>query len=77
LWLHLCANIEGLAESEIAVLNKDEIMQIIDLQKISITISRKKNERAFRILIGGGRDNSMQIKANRFDELFKRDIKAV
>lgn len=73
----LVCGVEGLAESEIAVLNKDEIKQILDLQKTSITISRKKNERAFRISIGGGRDNSMQIKANRFDELFKRDIKAV
>jgi hypothetical protein len=67
----LVCGVLGLAESEIAVLNKDEIKQIIDLQKTSITISRKKNERAFRISIGGGRGNSIPIKANRFDELFK------
>lgn len=73
----LLCGVEGLAESEIAVLDKDEIRRIIDLQKTSITISRKKNERAFRIAIGGGRDNAMQIKANRFDELFKGDIKTI
>jgi hypothetical protein len=59
-----------LAESEIAILNKDEIKELIDMQKTSITISRMKGERAFRISVGGGRDNAMQIKTNRFDELF-------
>lgn len=67
----LVCGVVGLGESEIAVLNKDEIKQIIDLQKTSISISRRKNERAFRISIGGGRDNAIQIKANRFDELFR------
>ncbi|MDU0331049.1 hypothetical protein RW092_12720 [Paenibacillus sp. 3LSP] len=65
----LVCGVAGLSESEIALLNKDEIKQIIDLQKSSITISRRKNERAFRIAVGGGRDNSIQVKTNRFDEL--------
>lgn len=66
----LLCGAEKLAESEIVILNKDEIREIIDLQKTSITVSRKKHERAFRISVGGGRDNAMQIKTNRFDELF-------
>ncbi|NLU10498.1 MAG: hypothetical protein GXW90_06105 [Tepidanaerobacter acetatoxydans] len=61
---------ENPTKSEIVILNKDEIREIIDLQKTSITVSRKKHERAFRISVGGGRDNAMQIKTNRFDELF-------
>lgn len=67
----LVCGVIGLGESEIAVLDKDEIKKIIDLQKTSISVSRKKSERAYRISIGGGRDNAMQVKANRFDELFK------
>lgn len=70
----LVCGVAGLSESEIAVLNKDEINKIINMQKTSITISRKKNERAFRISIGGGRDNSMQIKANRLDDLFLGEL---
>lgn len=61
---------EDLNDSEIAILDKDEIRTIInELDKESITISRRKNERAYRISIGGGRENAMQIRANRFDEL--------
>lgn len=60
----------GISGSEIAVLDKREVKELIGLGKSSITISRKKNERAFRISIGGGRENAMQIRANRFVELF-------
>lgn len=77
LMVALVCGVAGLADSEIAVLNKEEIKQIIDLEKSSITISRKKKEHSFRISIGGGRGNSLQIKANRFEELFKKDTKAV
>ncbi|HHY70735.1 MAG TPA: hypothetical protein GX519_03570 [Thermoanaerobacterales bacterium] len=65
----LVCGLEGLAESEIAVLNKNEIKELIEMQKTSITISRKKGEHAFRISLEGGRSNAMRIKANRFDEL--------
>ena len=50
--------------------DKDQIKQLNSLGKSSITISRKKNERAYRISVGGGRENAMQIKTNRFEELF-------
>lgn len=63
--LGLVCGKEQLNESEYAVLHKDEIKLILDEGKESITISRKKGERAFRISMGGGRVNSMQIKSNR------------
>lgn len=63
--LGLVCGKEQLNESEYAVLHKDEIKKIFDEGKESITISRKKGERAFRISMGGGRVNSMQIKSNR------------
>lgn len=70
LLLALVCGVEGLSNSEIAVVDKDQIKQLNGLGKSSITISRKKNERAYRISVGGGRENAMQIKTNRFEELF-------
>lgn len=66
----LMCGTKNLNESEIALIGKDQIKKIINSNKTSITISRKKNEKEFRISMGGGRDKSMQIKANRFNELF-------
>ena len=43
---------------------------MISIGKDSITISRRKGEHAYRISIGGGRENAMQVTANRFEELF-------
>ncbi len=66
----LVCGVEGLSESEIAVLDKKEINELLKLDKKSITISRKKNERAYRISLGGGRSAAMQVKANRFEDIF-------
>ncbi|MGI6668608.1 MAG: hypothetical protein ACOX4M_04060 [Acetivibrionales bacterium] len=68
--LALVCGAEGLFDSELAFLDKEQIKKLTDLGKDSITISRKKNERAYRISIGGGRDNAMLVAFNRFDELF-------
>ena len=68
--LALVCGVAGLADSELALLDKDETQRLIKLGKESITISRKKGEHAYRIPIGGGRGNAMQVKANRFEELF-------
>ncbi|NLJ80159.1 MAG: hypothetical protein GX335_03935, partial [Firmicutes bacterium] len=68
--LALVCGVAGLTDSELALLDRDETQQLIKLGKDSITISRKKGEHAYRIPIGGGRGNAMQIKASRFDELF-------
>lgn len=66
----LVCRVEGLSESEIAVLDKKEINELLKLDKKSITISRKKNERAYRISLGGGRSGAIQVKANRFEDIF-------
>ena len=66
----LVCRVEGLSESEIAVLDKKEINELLKLDKKSITISRKKNERAYRISLGGGRSAAIQVKANRFEDIF-------
>ncbi|MFY9176427.1 MAG: hypothetical protein WBI74_00070 [Caldicoprobacterales bacterium] len=66
----LICGVADLAESEVAVLDKDQIQELIRLDKDSITISRKKNEKAYRIPLDGGRENAMQVKVNRFEELF-------
>ncbi|WMJ78466.1 MULTISPECIES: hypothetical protein [unclassified Sedimentibacter] len=63
--LFLVCGSKNLKESELAILNKDEIKLILSLNKQSITISRKKGEKAFRISIGGGRDKAMPIKSSR------------
>lgn len=68
--LALVCGVAGLSDSEIALIDKDEVKELIDLGKSSITISRKKHERAYRISIGGSRENAMQVRANRFEELF-------
>ena len=61
----VCGKIK-LNKSEYAVLHKDEIKEILDSGKESITISRKKGEKAFRISMGGGRQKSMKIESNRY-----------
>ena len=54
-----------LTQSQYAVLDKEVISQIFQMQKDSVTISIKKGERFFRLFIGGGRDNAIRIKRNR------------
>lgn len=66
----LVCGVEGLSNSEIAVLDKFQIEELVKMGKNSITISRKKNERSYRISVGGGRENAMQIRSSRFEELF-------
>lgn len=68
--LALVCGVAGFSDSELALLDKEQIKRIIDLGKGSITISRKKRERACRISIGGGRGNAMRVAFNRFEELF-------
>ena len=49
----VCGN-EKLSTSEYAVLNRDNLALLFSQSKTTFTISRKKGEKAFRILIGGG-----------------------
>lgn len=67
----LVCGVEGFIDSQIAFIKSDEIFDlIVERKKNSLTISRKTRERAFRISRGGGRENALTIKANRFEELF-------
>lgn len=68
--LALVCGVSGLSDSELAMLDKEQVKQLMAMGKDSITISRKKHERAYRISIGGGRENAMQVATNRFEELF-------
>lgn len=68
--LFLVCGAANFNESELAILTQDDIMEIFNIDKKTITISRKKHERAYRIAMGGGRSNSLPIKNDRFEELF-------
>lgn len=57
---------ENLKDSEIALLDSDEINKAIcSNNRFNITISRKKHSPYFRISMGGGHANDLPIKANR------------
>ena len=63
--LGLVCGDEHLNKSQYAVLHKEEILKILGAGKDSLSLSRKKGERAFRLSLGGGRDNAELIKSNR------------
>ena len=66
--LALICGEEGLNDSEFAVLNSDDIRHCLGAGKSSLTVSRAKGEKAFRIPVGGRRDNSLKIPYNRLIE---------
>jgi len=61
----LVCGCQGMGSSELAVLHKEEVQKILDAGKNSITVSRRKGEKAFRVFVGGGRSDALQVKANR------------
>lgn len=61
----LVCGMKELKKSEYAVLHKEEIQELLDAGKTSVTVSRKSGEKNFRVFVGGGRANAMQIPANR------------
>jgi len=63
--LGLICGTKKLIGSEYAVLHKKDVQRILDANKTSLTISRRRGEKAFRISMGGGRDNAMLIRSNR------------
>ena len=63
--LGLVCGANKLNQSEYAVIERKDIETLLEQGKTSLTVSRKKNERYFRVSIGGGRDNSVMVKANR------------
>lgn len=63
--LGLICGDQPLNKSQYAVLHKEEIKKVLAANKESLTLSRKKGERAFRLSLGGGRDSSERIPSNR------------
>lgn len=61
----LVCGVEGLNNSEYAALQREHIEEIIKQGKTSVTLSRRKGEHDFRLSTGGGRENSMRIKASK------------
>ena len=62
----LVCGAKKLNESELVIINSRELKRLfIEDNRTSITISRLKGEKAFRISIGGGRSNSIKIPTNR------------
>ena len=68
--LALVCGSEDLRESELAILDSNDISWLMFNNKSTITISRKKGEKAFRIANGGSREGAYPIKCNRYEELF-------
>jgi hypothetical protein len=65
----LCGS-EDLGDSELALLDCNEVNRLIFLNKESISISRRSGEKYFRIANGPDREDSFEIRSNRIDEFF-------
>jgi hypothetical protein len=63
--LVLVLGMMNLNDSELAILEPKDIKTLINKNKNHFTITRKKNERAFRIIMQGSRNNSLKIPTNR------------
>ncbi len=65
----LCAS-ENLGESELALLDCNEVNRLLFLDKESISISRRSGEKYYRIANGPDREDSFEIKTNRINDFF-------
>ena len=63
--LGLVCGASKLNKSQYVVVEREVVEELFSQRKTSLTVSRRKNERYFRISIGGGRENSIKVKANR------------
>lgn len=59
----VCGN-TPLNQSQYAVIPKETLKELLQQGKTSLTISIQKGERAYRISIGGGRENALKVKTN-------------
>lgn len=60
----VCGDVD-IKKSQYAVLDQENIKKLLDWRKSSITLSLRRGEHAFRLSVGGGRSNAMQIPTNR------------
>ena len=68
--LALVCGEENLAESQLAVLDTEQIKRILDSGKTTINVTVNKGERSFRIPMERNREDGIKVKCNRFEELF-------
>ena len=61
---------ENLGDSQLAVLDAEQIHQILDNNKTTINVTINKGERAFRIQVDRSREDGIKVKCSRFEELF-------
>ncbi len=67
----VCAT-EELKGSELALLDSSDLRQLIATNKASINLSRKRNERYYKIAVDKNRtDNCIRIKANKLDDMLQ------
>ncbi len=68
--LALVCGVAGLSDSELALIDKEQVKELIDLERDFIIIGCKKGDHVHRISIGIGDKDAMKIKTNRVEELF-------
>ena len=61
---------ENLGESQLAVLDAEQIKQILDSGKTTINVTINKGECSFRIPMDRSREDGIKVKCSRFEELF-------
>ncbi len=70
--LALVCGVAGLSDSEIALIDKEQGKGLIDMEKDSITISRRKGEHAYRISIGGAGKTPCRLRPTVSRSCFKK-----
>lgn len=61
---------EELGESRLAILDSEQIRQILASSKTTINVTINKGEHAFRIPMDRSREDGIKVKCSRFEELF-------
>lgn len=56
---------DDMKNSELAILDDGDIEKLLKMNKLSFTITRKKREKAFRIILKRDRKHSLKIPTNR------------
>jgi hypothetical protein len=69
--LALVCRSKDLAKSELVLLNKEQILQIINAGKMTFTVKWKKRGKYYRIPRIGENSSDLTVKYNSFEELFK------
>ena len=63
---------KNLRDSELALIDCEQVQRLLELGKKSICISKAKHEHSYKIAVHHSRMSGIRIPTNRFDELFKK-----